>query len=342
MSSPEDLYDAVYDEVSQVLVGHGHLVERLTISFLTDGHILLEGVPGVAKTTLANVFARATGLDYARIQMTPDILPADITGTTVYRQQTGEFELQRGPVFANIVVADEINRATPKTQSALLEAMEERHVSIEGETLQLPDPFMVIATQNPLEMSGTFALPEAQRDRFQLKLTVEIPTRDDERAIVDRFDDAPSLGPEAVSQVVDPAQLAAARESITEVHVSESVREYLLDLVEATRDHADVEHGASPRASLSFLDTSKARAALDGRDYVIPDDVKALAEQILVHRLVLGTDARLGDLTPRDVVVDILDTVSPPSARQATETAPVSADGRGETDTDTDTDTDTE
>jgi MoxR-like ATPase len=156
MSSPEELYDAIYDEVSRILVGHDHLVQQLTIAFLTGGHILLEGVPGVAKTTLANVFARATGLDYARIQMTPDILPADITGTTVYRQQTGEFELRRGPVFANIVVADEINRATPKTQSALLEAMEERHVSIEGETLQLPDPFMVIATQNPLEMDGTF------------------------------------------------------------------------------------------------------------------------------------------------------------------------------------------
>jgi len=333
MSSPEELYDAIYDEVSRILVGHDHLVQQLTIAFLTGGHILLEGVPGVAKTTLANVFARATGLDYARIQMTPDILPADITGTTVYRQQTGEFELRRGPVFANIVVADEINRATPKTQSALLEAMEERHVSIEGETLQLPDPFMVIATQNPLEMDGTFELPEAQRDRFQLKLTVDIPTRDDERTVLDRFDDAPSLGPEAVTRVVEPGQLGDARESIAEIHIAEDVREYILDLVEATRSHADVEHGASPRASLAFLNTAKARAALDGRDYVVPDDVKTLTEQVLVHRLVLSTDARLGDLTPRDVVDDIVDTVTPPGARQADEETPVSADGRGETDT---------
>lgn len=331
MSSPDELYDAIYDEVSQVLVGHDRLVERLTVSLLTGGHILLEGVPGVAKTTLANVFARATGLEYARIQMTPDILPADITGTTVYRQETGEFELQRGPVFANIVVADEINRATPKTQSALLEAMEEQRVSIEGETLQLPEPFMMIATQNPLEMEGTFTLPEAQRDRFQLKLTVDIPSRDDERAIVDRFDETPALGPETVSQVVDPEEIGDARDAITEVHVADDIREYILDLVEATRTHGDVDHGASPRASLAFLNTSKALAAIEGRDYVIPDDIKALAEQILVHRLVLSADARLGDLQPREVVADIVASVTPPSGRQASEEASVSPDGRGET-----------
>lgn len=332
MSSPDELYDAIYDEVSQVLVGHDRLVERLTVSLLTGGHILLEGVPGVAKTTLANVFARATGLEYARIQMTPDILPADITGTTVYRQETGEFELQRGPVFANIVVADEINRATPKTQSALLEAMEEQRVSIEGETLQLPEPFMVIATQNPLEMDGTFTLPEAQRDRFQLKLTVDIPSRDDERAIVDRFDESPALGPETVSQVVDPEEIGDARDAITEVHVADDIREYILDLVEATRTHGDLDHGASPRASLAFLNTSKALAAIEGRNYVIPDDIKALAEQILVHRLVLSADARLGDLQPREVVADIVASVTPPSGRQASEEAPVSPDGRGATD----------
>jgi len=331
MSSPDELYDAIYDEVSQVLVGHDRLVERLTVSLLTGGHILLEGVPGVAKTTLANVFARATGLEYARIQMTPDILPADITGTTVYRQETGEFELQRGPVFANIVVADEINRATPKTQSALLEAMEERRVSIEGETLQLPEPFMVIATQNPLERDGTFRLPEAQRDRFQLKLTVDIPSRDNERAIVDRFDETPALGSESVSQVVDPEEIDDARDAITEVHVADDIREYILDLVEATRTHEDVDHGASPRASLAFLNTSKALAAIEGREYVIPDDIKALAEQILVHRLVLSADARLGDLQPREVVADIVASVTPPSGRQASKEAPVSPDGRGET-----------
>ena len=329
MSSPDELYAVIHDEVSRVLVGQDHLVKRLTVSFLTEGHILLEGVPGVAKTTLANLFARVTGLEYTRIQMTPDTLPADITGTTVYRQQTGEFELQRGPVFANIVVADEINRATPKTQSALLEAMEERTVSIEGETLDLPDPFMVIATQNPLEMDGTFALPEAQRDRFQLKLTVDVPDRADEREVVDRFDETPGLGPGTVEQVVDTDALAAARETVPEVHVSEDVREYILDLVAATRDHPDVEHGASPRASLAFLHASKATAALEGREYVIPDDVKELAAPILVHRLLLTTDARLGDMSPEEIVADVLASVSPPSAKHAPEESPVSADGGG-------------
>jgi len=332
MSSPEALHEAVAAEVSRVLVGQDRLVRRLTIALLTDGHILLEGVPGVAKTTLANVFARATGLEHNRLQMTPDILPADITGTTVYRQNTGEFELQRGPVFANIVVADEINRATPKAQSALLEAMEERHVSIEGETLALPDPFMVIATQNPLEMDGTFELPEAQRDRFQLKLTVAVPDRADEREIITRFDETPGLGPEAVEQVVDPADLRAAREAVGGVHVSEDVREYILDLVEATRTHEHVDHGASPRASLAFLHTAKARAALAGRDYAVPDDVKALAEPILVHRLLLSTDARLGDVTPGTVVADVLEGVPAPSAQHPADDAQVSADGRGHPD----------
>jgi MoxR-like ATPase len=328
MSSPEELHDTVAAEVSRVLVGQDRLVRQLTIALLTDGHILLEGVPGVAKTTLANVFARATGLNYNRLQMTPDILPADITGTTVYRQNTGEFELQRGPVFANIVVADEINRATPKAQSALLEAMEERHVSIEGETLALPDPFMIIATQNPFEMDGTFELPEAQRDRFRLKLTVTVPDRADEREIVDRFDDTPGLGPDTVEQVVDPADLRTARAAVSDVHVSEDVREYILDLVEATRSHDHVEHGASPRASLAFLHTAKARAALAGRDYVIPGDVKTLAEPILVHRLLLSTDARLSDVTPAAIVADVRESVPTPSARTSDD-AHVSADGRG-------------
>jgi len=328
MSNPEELHDTVAAEVSRVLVGQDRLVRQLTIALLTDGHILLEGVPGVAKTTLANVFARATGLNYNRLQMTPDILPADITGTTVYRQNTGEFELQRGPVFANIVVADEINRATPKAQSALLEAMEERHVSIEGETLALPDPFMIIATQNPFEMDGTFELPEAQRDRFRLKLTVTVPDRADEREMVDRFDDTPGLGPDTVEQVVDPADLRTARAAVSDVHVSEDVREYILDLVEATRSHDHVEHGASPRASLAFLHTAKARAALAGRDYVIPGDVKTLAEPILVHRLLLSTDARLGDVTPAAIVADVRESVPTPSARTSDD-AHVSADGRG-------------
>jgi MoxR-like ATPases len=233
------------------------MVEYLTISLLTRGHVLMEGVPGVAKTTLANLFARASGLAYRRVQMTPDILPGDITGTRIYRETTGEFELQRGPVFANVIVADEINRATPKTQSALLEAMQERRVTIGGETLALPSPFIVIATQNPIEMEGTFELPEAQRDRFQFKLTIELPDRTNERELLDRFDDEPGLGPENISQVVSEQALTTARDAVTDIYIAPPVQEYILDLIEATRSHPDVRHGASPRATLTFLEHHK-------------------------------------------------------------------------------------
>lgn len=314
MTDPDDLYTTLEDEIATVLIGKTDLVEGVTIALLTRGHVLLEGVPGVAKTTIANLFARATGLEYRRIQMTPDVLPADITGTHVYRESTGEFDLQRGPIFSNIVVADEINRATPKTQSALLESMQERQVTIEGETLSLPEPFIVIATQNPIEMEGTFELPEAQRDRFQFKLTADIPERDDEHILLDRFDDRPTLGPESVEQVIEPRELIEAREIAADVYIADVVKEYVLDIVAATRGNPDVEYGASPRASLAFLDGTKARAAIHGREYVIPDDVKALAKSILAHRLVMSTDASLSGISADGVVSDILDSVEPPSS----------------------------
>jgi len=314
MTDPDDLYTTLEDEIATVLIGKTDLVEGVTIALLTRGHVLLEGVPGVAKTTIANLFARATGLEYRRIQMTPDVLPADITGTHVYRESTGEFDLQRGPIFSNIVVADEINRATPKTQSALLESMQERQVTIEGETLSLPEPFIVIATQNPIEMEGTFELPEAQRDRFQFKLTADIPERDDEHILLDRFDDRPTLGPESVEQVIEPRELIEARETAADVYIADVVKEYVLDIVAATRGNPDVEYGASPRASLAFLDGTKARAAIHGREYVIPDDVKALAKSILAHRLVMSTDASLSGISADGVVSDILDSVEPPSS----------------------------
>ena len=313
MTDPATLHEQVRKEVEAVLIGNESLVEGLTISLLTRGHVLLEGVPGVAKTTAANLFARVSGLDYNRVQMTPDVLPADITGTHVYREHIGEFDLQRGPIFANVVVADEINRATPKTQSALLEAMQEARVTIEGETLGLPEPFMVIATQNPLEMEGTFQLPEAQRDRFQQKLTVALPERDVEKRLLDRFDEHPGIGPDTVSKVAGPKDIVEAREVATDVYVSDGVKEYVLDLVAATRESPDVEHGGSPRASLAFLNTTKARAAVRGREYVIPDDVKALAKSVLIHRLVLSTDATLSDVTASEVVEEILDRVEPPN-----------------------------
>lgn len=328
MTDPAALYEAIEAEVGTVLIGKEDVIERLTVSLLTRGHLLLEGVPGVAKTTVANLFARATGLEYNRIQMTPDILPADITGTYIYREQTGEFELRKGPVFANLVVADEINRATPKTQSALLEAMQERTVTVEGDTLDLPEPFMVIATQNPIEMEGTFELPEAQRDRFQLKLTVDVPTRKEESELLDRFDTDPDLSPNAVERVVTTDELRAAQHVVEDVYVDETVRDYILDLVETTRESPDLRYGASPRATIAFLNTAKAMAAINGREYVIPDDVKSLAEPILAHRLVLSTDAELSDMTAQDVVTSILETVEPPG-REIVERAVQPAVGDG-------------
>ena len=314
MSDPAAFHAAVREEAGTVLIDNEDILRGISIAALTGGHVLLEGVPGVAKTTIADLFARASGLEFNRIQMTPDILPADITGTHIYREATSEFELQRGPVFANVVVADEINRATPKTQSALLEAMQEQTVTIEGDTLDLPDPFLVIATQNPIEMEGTFALPEAQRDRFQLKLTVDLPEREMERKLFDRFDAEPDISPEITEQVVSPAALADAREAVSEVHIAAPVREYILDLVRATRDSSDIEYGASPRATLAFLNAGKASAAIDDRDYVIPDDIKSLAKPVLRHRLVLSTDAELGGESVDDLITEILDTIAVPEA----------------------------
>jgi len=315
MTEPATLAESISTELSTVLVGLDDLIEQLTISLLTRGHVLLEGVPGVAKTTLANTFARASGLSYARVQMTPDILPADITGSSVYREWTGEFELRKGPVFTNVVVADEINRATPKTQSALLEAMAEGHVSIEGDTLELPDPFLVIATQNPIDMEGTFELPEAQRDRFQQKLTVDLPDTEMERSLLERFDSAEATGPEDVTAVVSSAEIREARDAVADIHVEDVVRDYILDLVGASREHPDVSHGVSPRGSLALLHTAKARAAIRGREYVISDDVKQLAKPVLRHRFVLTTDAEISNVTPDDVIADLWESVTPPGGQ---------------------------
>ncbi|TKX71218.1 MoxR family ATPase [Halorubrum sp. GN11GM_10-3_MGM] len=331
MSSPAAVYEAIREATSDVVVGNEAVLEGLTIALLTDGHVLLEGVPGVAKTTIANAFSRAIGLSYSRIQMTPDMVPADISGTNVYQQGTGEFILRKGPIFANLVVADEINRATPKTQSALLEAMEESTVTIERETLALPQPFMVVATQNPIEMEGVFELPEAQRDRFQLKYTVDVPERADERTVLDRFDETPALGAEDVTQAVETSEIQAASDAVTDVFVADPVKEYILDIVAETRSASALRYGGSPRATLAFLAGSKARAAIRGRSYVIPDDVKALAEPVLVHRVIRTTDAELSDRTVTEIIQAVVDGVSPPSAdasfAETAERQPQAADG---------------
>jgi len=317
MSKPADVYNAILEEAQTVVIGNESIFEGLTIALLTDGNVLLEGVPGVAKTTIARVFARASGLQYRRIQMTPDMLPADITGTTIYRQTTGEFELQRGPVFANVVVADEINRATPKSQSALLEAMEEQTVTIEGETLSLPEPFILIATQNPIEMEGVFELPEAQRDRFQLKYTVELPDTNEERRLLDRADADPGFDAADIEQVVTEAELAAATDAVDEIHVASEIKEYVLALVSATRQTEQLRHGGSPRASLSFLQAAKARAAIHDRNYVIPDDIKALAFPVLRNRIIRSTDAELAERTSEEILEELIESVTPPGAQEA-------------------------
>ncbi|RQG89238.1 MoxR family ATPase [Natrarchaeobius halalkaliphilus] len=313
-ATPKRVSETLSEEIGRVLVGNEWIVERLTIALLTRGHVLLEGVPGIAKTTIANLFARTTGLEYSRIQMTPDVLPADVTGTAIYRENRGEFDVHRGPIFANVVVADEINRATPKTQSALLEAMAERQVTIEDDTCPLPTPFLVVATQNPIEMEGVFELPEAQRDRFLFKLEVPLPDRSTERTLVDRFDSLPTLGPEMADPVVTTNEILLAREHVRDVHVAPSVKEYVLDLVRATRTHPNATHGGSPRATLAFVDAAKASAAIAGRGYVIPDDVKRLAEPVLAHRIVLSTDADIGGVEPAAVVADVVDSIEPPGA----------------------------
>jgi MoxR-like ATPase len=314
MGDPAELFDGIRTEAGQVLVGNREILEGLTIALFTRGHVLLEGVPGVAKTTIATLFARTLGFDYRRVQMTPDLLPADITGTRIYRAETGEFDLQKGPIFSNLVVVDEINRATPKTQSALLEAMQEGQVTIEGETHDLPEPFMIVATQNPIEMEGTFGLPEAQRDRFLAKLRVGIPDRSLETELLDAFDDEPDQDSGDVEPIVDGDGILAAQRAVDGVFLNAEVRDYILDIVEGTRASADVAYGASPRAAIALLQASKARAAIRGRSYVIPDDPKALAEPVLAHRLVLSTDAELSDVAPRAVIRDVLAAVTPPDA----------------------------
>ncbi len=314
MNDPQALYEAINTETSEVLVGYDDVIKKITIAILTNGHILLEGVPGVAKTTAARLFARVSDLQYQRVQMTPDVLPADITGTHVYRDETGEFDLRRGPIFTNVLLADEINRATPKTQSALLESMRERTVTIEGETLEIPRPFLVIATQNPVEYEGTYSLPQAQRDRFLFKIIMDIPKRSVERQVLDRFTHRPNFGPQDIESTIDTETIESARETVREVHVEDRVYEYLLNIIEATRSHQATEFGASPRASLAYLHATQARAAIAGREYVIPEDLQALAEDVLNHRIILDTDADLSGQTPEDVIDDVLDTADLPEA----------------------------
>lgn len=298
-------------EVERAVIGKRAMLELVLMAILSGGHILFEDYPGLAKTLTAKSFAAALGLEFKRIQFTPDLLPGDVTGTHIYNQKTGEFELKRGPIFANIILADEINRAPPKTQAALLEAMQEYQVTLEGETLRLPGPFIVIATQNPIEYEGTFPLPEAQIDRFLVRLEVGYPGHSEEVEMLrrrrNRKEDEVRLEP-----VTNGREIIEMQAALEGVYLDPDLEDYIVSLVEATRQDPQVYIGASPRGSLALLKLARARAALEGRDYVLPDDVKAVAKPALVHRLILKPELWMRELAAEEVVERALSTVPVP------------------------------
>ncbi len=298
------------ESVGSVIVGKDEEIELCVLALLSRGHVLIEDVPGVGKTMLAKALARSTGCDFERVQFTPDLLPGDITGVSVFNPQASTFEFRRGPVFAQVLLADEINRATPKTQSSLLEAMEERQVTVDGVSHQLPEPFIVLATENPIELGGTFPLPEAQVDRFLLKVHLGYLDLDGEVAMLDRFQTAQPLL--AVQPVATPHELLSCEQAVTQVHCDQALKQYAVRLVQSTRRHPDVALGASPRGSLGLLRAAQARAAANGRDYVLPDDLKALAPAVLTHRLILKPNAELRGVTPMSVLAELLDAEAVP------------------------------
>ncbi|MPZ74237.1 MAG: AAA domain-containing protein [Nitriliruptorales bacterium] len=298
--------------IATVVEGKPEVIRLALIALLAEGHVLVEDVPGVGKTLLAKAVAKSIACSVRRVQFTPDLLPSDITGVSVYNQEHGDFEFKPGAIFANIVLGDEINRAGPKTQSAMLEAMEERTVTVDGTTYELGVPFMVIATQNPVELEGTYPLPEAQRDRFMMRVGIGYPSVAAELEVLDvhgQGDRVASLEP-----VADAQQIAGLIEAAKEIHAAEPLKRYVVDLVRASRDHAAVDLGASPRASLALLRAARALAACEGRDYVVPDDVKQLAQPILAHRLILSPEAQMADRTAAEVIDELLASVPIPTA----------------------------
>jgi MoxR-like ATPase len=312
------LIQGVLDQVAKRVVGQDAMVERLIISLLTGGHVLLEGVPGLAKTLTVRTLAETVHTTFSRIQFTPDLLPADVVGTQIYDQSTGKFSVKKGPIFANIVLADEINRAPAKVQAALLEAMQEKQVTIGGTTYKLDEPFLVLATQNPIEQEGTYPLPEAQVDRFMLKLRVGYPSREEEKEIMRRMAGGLAI---AVDAVANPTAIMAARKRISELFLDARIVDYIVDLVHATRAPADfkladlvplIEFGASPRATIALAQSSRAHAFLRGREFVSPDDVKAMAPDVLRHRVLLTYEAEAESVTSDQVVQRVLDAVPSP------------------------------
>lgn len=311
----QTLTQKISANVARVIFGKRNEIELALIALLCQGHLLIEDVPGVGKTMLARALAKSLGCAFRRIQFTPDMLPTDVTGVSVFNQKTREFEFRPGPVHAQIVLTDEINRATPKTQSALLECMEERQVTVDGVTYAMPQPFLVLATQNPIEYEGTFPLPEAQLDRFILRIRLGYPASGDEMAMLDAQQFTHPI--DEIAQVSSAEELLAAQRAVKQVYVDALVKEYILALIEATRKHPDIYLGASPRGSLALYKTAQARAAIQGRDYIIPDDIKALAEPALAHRLIVSPAARLKNVDARAVVDELIHSVAVPGSRAA-------------------------
>ncbi|HEY9077029.1 MAG TPA: MoxR family ATPase [Anaerolineaceae bacterium] len=307
MTKIQEYASQIVKNVEKVIVGKYNIIEKLIVALLCEGHVLLEDVPGVGKTMLARSLAISLGGQFKRVQCTPDLLPNDITGVSIYNQKTTSFEFRPGPIFVNILLVDEINRATPRTQSALLEAMQEQQVSVDGTSYPLPNPFLVLATQNPIEYEGTFPLPEAQLDRFLMRLSMGYPSLADEKKLFSHLQREHPIS--SLTPVVDPSLIMDFQRNIWEVYVDVTLQDYILDLVNATRNHPDLSLGASPRASLALYKASQALAALRGRDHVIPEDIQELVIPILTHRLILSPDAELRGITTDGVLRTILDRI---------------------------------
>jgi len=298
------------ENIQKVIVGKNEVIDLTLIALLCEGHLLLEDVPGTGKTTLAKTIAKSLACSFQRIQFTPDLLPSDVTGIYYYNQKIQEFEFRPGPIFSQILLADEINRATPRTQSALLEAMQERQTTVDISTHKLPRPFLVMATQNPIELEGTFPLPEAQLDRFLMKIGLGYPTESEENDILLRFEQSDPL--EELNSVVGPEEILAMQDRVRSIRVENSMRFYIANVCRATRSHPDIELGASPRATMALYRTCQALAAIRGREFVLPDDVKEIAPYILTHRLIIGAKTRLRGRQPQDIVAEVVDTVAVP------------------------------